>query len=227
MDSFFTLTPDRILDSVEAALGSAHTGVRATGYALALNSVENRVYEVGLDDGSSVVTKFYRPNRWSPEQLLEEHAFVQRLYDLEIPVVPPLQLTHSKLAELVSPAHPTLARSPDGIYFTVFPKIKARLRDELTDEQVRQIGRLLARLHAIGESASLGPSTRLKLDVPTYGEKPLQFILQSGFLDAQSRSRYEPLVKSLCELIRPMLASVKMHRTHGDCHPGNLLWTFD
>jgi len=225
MDSFFTLTPDHVLDSVEAALDSRKNGNRATGFALALNSVENRVYEIGLDDGTSVVTKFYRPERWTAEQILEEHRFIQKLYDTEIPVVPALKLVNSDLSVLQSADQPTLALSKEGIFFAVFPKIKARLLDELNDEQVRQIGRLLARLHAIGESPSLGPSKRITLDVKTYGEKPLELLLASEHMDAHSRARYEPLVRRICDCIRPMFQNVKLHRTHGDCHPGNILWT--
>lgn len=203
-------------------MDSKTTGVRATGYALALNSVENRVYEVGLDDDRSVVTKFYRPGRWTEAQLLEEHAFIQRLYDAEIPVVPPIPLAGA--------GGKTLAQSSDGIYFTVFPKVKGRLMDELDDSQVRQVGRLLARLHRIGESPSFGPSTRNRLDIETFATKPLQFLLQSGFLDAQMSSRYESIVKKVCEKITPLFLQggaqgVKFHRVHGDCHPGNLLWT--
>lgn len=216
MDSFFTLTPDRILDAVEDALGREKTGVRATGFALPLNSVENRVYEIGMDDNSSVVTKFYRPGRWSQEQILEEHRFIQKLHDNEIPVVPP---------KVLHPSGSTLQESKDGILFAVFPKVRGRLLDELDDAQVRQIGRYLARIHAIGES--LGPSVRIPLNVQTYAERPLALLLNSPFLDAHSRSRYEPLVKNICDAISPLFERVPVHRVHGDCHPGNTLWTAD
>ena len=226
MQNFFTLTPERILDAVEAALDSGQTGVRATGFALALNSIENRVYEVGLDDGTSVVTKFYRPNRWSAEQILEEHAFIKRLHEAEIPVVPPVPLTDSPRSQLAIQGAPcTLARSDDGIFFTVFPKVRARLLDELDDSQVRQIGRLLARLHAIGESPSLGPSLRTKVSVEPFLDRPLEILTASKFLEGNWKTRYEAIVQTLRARIAPMLEKVQAHRLHGDCHPGNILWT--
>ena len=133
-DQFFTLTPDRVLDAVERALGA-----RATGRTLTLNSMENRVYEIELEDETRVVSKFYRPGRWSRETILEEHAFAAELVEHEVPAVPPRTLVGGS----------TLASTEDGILFAVFSKVRGRIVQELDDARLTMIGGF-ARLHNIG-----------------------------------------------------------------------------
>ncbi|MBI3557734.1 MAG: serine/threonine protein kinase [Deltaproteobacteria bacterium] len=212
MEQFFTLTPERILGAVERALGSDKTGVRATGRCLALNSMENRVYELEMDDESRVVTKFYRPGRWTREMILEEHGFLAELIEAEIPAVAPLPLTNSS----------TLAESEDGIFFAVFPKVRGRIVQELDDARLQQVGRLLARLHNIG--ASRAARHRLALTPATYGRKSLEFLDASGMIDHQLRARYRNVVEAILTAIEPQFANVPSFRVHGDCHLGNVLW---
>src|SRR5207302_8509250 len=113
------------------------------GYALALNSLENRVYEVELEDETRIVAKFYRPGRWSKQSILDEHAFLAELHDAEIPVVPPMARDDGgTLGEL--------AVEGGAIYFAVFPKARGRAPEELDDDSLLQLGRLIARLHTVG-----------------------------------------------------------------------------
>jgi Ser/Thr protein kinase RdoA (MazF antagonist) len=211
-EQFFSLTPERMLDAVERALDSRKTGVRATGRCLALNSMENRVYEIEMDDGSRVVTKFYRPGRWSRETILEEHSFAAELAENEIPAVAPLVLAEGS----------TLAESDDGIFFAVFPKVPGRILQELDALQLAQVGRYLGRLHNVGAKHSA--HHRLILDPETYGAKSLETIESSGLIDAQIRPRYRAVVEEILESVRPLFKNLPMLRIHGDCHLGNVLW---
>ena len=217
MDNFFSLTPEVILNSTENALGSKATGIRATGYILPLNSVENRVIEIGLEDESFVVAKFYRPGRWTKEQILEEHQFLLKLSAAEIPVICPLTLSNS--------LSPTLGQTPNGIYFTLFPKVKGRLLDELDDSQIRQVGRYLARIHMIGETQL--NSKRKKIDIENYLNIPLKQIKESKFIDPHSFQYFENICLKIKKLIEPKMLSVKNQIVHGDCHSGNILWRVD
>ncbi|MBI3542606.1 MAG: serine/threonine protein kinase [Deltaproteobacteria bacterium] len=208
-EQFFSLTPDLILDVVErAAL------VRATGRTLALNSMENRVYELELEDGSRIVTKFYRPGRWTAEQILEEHAFVADLAANEVPAVAPLPLSNGS----------TLERSDDGIFFAVFPKTRGRILQELDDSRLQQVGRLLGRLHNVG--AAKKAAHRLALTPDTYGWRSLELLASSPLLDAQAGPRYRAAAERVlraCEAVFTRVAARQL-RLHGDCHLGNVLW---
>lgn len=222
-DSFFALTPDRVLDAVEGALDVARTGLRATGRSMALNSIENRVYEIEMADGSAVVSKFYRPGRWSPEQIHAEHAFIASLDRAEVPVVPPLPLVRSPHS---TPTAPTLARSKDGILFAVFPKVRGRLIDELSDDRLKVLGRFLARLHAVG-SREPADSPRLHLNIETYGDASLDTLDESGFVDTPMGDRYLQIADETLAMIEPVLRGASAHAIHGDCHLGNVLWQQD
>lgn len=213
---FYSLTPERLLDVVERALDSLKTGVRATGRALALNSMENRVYDIELesDEGekSHVVAKFYRPGRWSREAILDEHQFIAELAENEVPAVKPLTLANGS----------TLDQSEDGIHFALFPKARGRILQELDDHQLAQIGRLLGRLHNIG--AKKDAPNRLRLDVETYGRRSLEFLEGSGLIAENVAPRYRQVVGEILALIEPMLKGARTQRVHGDCHLGNVLW---
>src|SRR6218665_152641 len=139
-EDFFALSSEAILDAVEKVLQREEPDLRATGRALALNSLENRVYDVELEDDSHVVTKFYRPGRWTPEQIREEHGFLFALDEAEIPVVSPLEIEGESLFE-----------NEGGIFFALFPKVRGRLMDELDEERLRTLGRYIGRIHNVGE----------------------------------------------------------------------------
>jgi Ser/Thr protein kinase RdoA (MazF antagonist) len=206
VQQFFSLTPDAMLTCVEQALGT-----RATGRTFTLNSMENRVSEIELEDERRVVTKFYRPGRWTREQILEEHAFLAELVEAEIPAVPPLVLANGS----------TLDTSSDGIWFAVFDKVRGRSLQELDDLQLQQAGRLLARIHTVGARAPAEHRLRI---TPAWGLESLRILDETNAVDIQLQSRYRRAVEAIVKKIEPLFESVPLHRVHGDCHLGNLLW---
>ncbi len=216
---FFNLTPDAVLEAVEIS------GLRSTGRCTALNSFENRVYEVELDidffseekaekrTQSRIIAKFYRPKRWTFEQIQEEHEFILDLCQDEIPVIAPLSF----------PDGGTLRCMPGcGIWYALFPKVGGRAPDELTDDQLRRVGRLLGRIHQVGASKS--SPHRMRLDPSTYGYFNLKFLLEKKVIPLDFQYRYQSVVEKICEVIEPWFQEVPFQRIHGDCHLGNLLW---
>jgi Ser/Thr protein kinase RdoA (MazF antagonist) len=215
VEQFFALTPERILDAVEFG------GRRATGYALALNSLENRVYEIELEDESRVVAKFYRPGRWSKAAILDEHALLAELAAAELPVVPPLPRDDgATLGEL----------SVEGgvIYFAAFAKVRGRAPEELHDDELRQLGRLVARLHLVGEQRPA--AARPRLDPESYGARSLEVLLGpnddplSGFVPPELRARFAAAGRAIVDKCAGSWSELPCLRIHGDCHRGNLLW---
>jgi Ser/Thr protein kinase RdoA (MazF antagonist) len=206
--TFFGLTPNRVLDAVEVG------GWRSTGRCLALNSLENRVYEVELEDGRSVVAKFYRPGRWSREAILEEHAFLAELAAAEVPAVPAMDLgTGTTLPEI------------DGIHYAAFPKVRGRSRDELSDESLRRLGRFLGRIHGVG--AAREAHHRPRMGVDRWIHEPLRVLREGDFLPPGLASRYEDVALRIAEAAKRPLAAAPAQRVHGDLHVGNLLWASD
>ena len=126
------LTPDVILDAIES------TGYLADGRMLALNSYENRVYQIGIEEQKPLIAKFYRPGRWSDDQILEEHAFTQELADREIPVVPPLCIDGKSLFKFA------------GYRFSLSPRRGGRAPELDNPEVLEWMGRFLGRIHAVG-----------------------------------------------------------------------------
>ena len=202
------LTPEVILDAVET-LGS-----RCDGRLLALNSFENRVYQVGMDEGPPLVAKFYRPGRWSDAQILEEHEFAAELAQREIPVVAPLADGGGR----------TLHEHA-GFRFAVYRKQRGRAPDLETRDTLMWMGRFLARIHAVG---ALKPfQHRRTLDIATFGDEPARFLIEHDFLPLDLREAYRTLVAQVLQQIRRAFeeAGARGHlRLHGDCHPGNVLW---
>ena len=206
--SFFSLTPDRVLDAVEVG------GLRCTGRCLPLRAFENRVYEVELEDGQRLVVKFHRPGRWSREAILDEHAFLAELAAAELPVVPPLDLgTGQTLGEI------------DGILYTAFRKVRGRVLDELDAEQRRRIGRTIGRMHAVG--AARGASHRPRLDVTRYIHEPLDALKAGGFMPDGIAGRYRDIALRIADAAAKPLAAAPAQRIHGDLHWGNVLWATD
>ena len=206
--SFASLTPDRVLDAVEVG------GLRSTGRCLPLRAFENRVYEVELDDERRLVVKFYRPGRWSRETILDEHAFLAELAAAELPAVPPLDLgTGSTLLTL------------DGIFYAAFPKVRGRTLDEADDERLRQIGRLIGRMHAVG--AARDAPHRPRLTVERYVHDPLDVLLPGGFVREPLAGRYRDVALRIAEAVAKPLAHARTQRIHGDLHWGNVIWGSD
>ncbi len=189
-------------------------GRRCTGRFILLNSYENRVYQLELDDETMVVGKFYRPGRWSRSAILAEHALLAELFAEEIPVACPLPL------DLESDR---TVGDVEGILYALFPRIGGRAPEKLTDEQIAILGRLLGRLHNV---ASLRPAAaRPRLTPETYGLDELEYLLDHDAIDEQAREAYASTVRALVDRIEPLFRDVPTHRIHGDCHLGNLLWT--
>lgn len=207
------LTPDVVLDALDA------TGLRGDGRLQGLNSYENRVYLARLEDGGAVVLKFYRPGRWSEAQIAEEHGFALELAEAEVPMVAPLRLQGR-----------TLHRHGDFL-FSVSPARGGR-RPELDDPEVLEwIGRLMARLHLVGAARPF--ASRPALDAQSFGQEPLAWLLEQGQLPPESAGRWREAAQAALGLASDAMAAcaapygIATLRLHGDCHPGNILWTPD
>ncbi len=216
------LTPDRMLDALESV------GLRGDGRFLALNSYENRVYQVRLEDGSSVVAKFYRPQRWSDEQIVEEHAFVAELAEREIPVVGPMRL-EPRAADAPPPDRiaPTLARF-DGYRFAVYPRRGGRAPELDDGDTLERIGRFVGRIHAVGARTPF--VHRPALDVASFGEEPRAWLLAHEWIPPDLVAAWSGIVAQALDAVRhafDRVGAVRALRLHGDCHAGNVLWTDD
>ena len=207
---FSTLPPDCVLNALESV------GYRSDGRLLALNSYENRVYQVGMDEGAPLVAKFYRPGRWTDAAILEEHAFVQELAEREIPVVPALAPDGTTLHVF------------EGFRFAVFPKHGGRAPELEDPDTLEWMGRFLGRIHAVG---ALKPfRERPVLDIASFGEQPRDYLLAHAFIPADLDAAYRSAVNQALASVRHCFAragEVRALRLHGDCHAGNVLWTDD
>ncbi|MEB2349726.1 MAG: serine/threonine protein kinase [Comamonadaceae bacterium] len=213
---YAALTPDVVLDALAAV------GLAGDGRLMALGSYENRVYQVGLEDGTRVVAKFYRPGRWSEAHILEEHAFAAELAQAEVPVVAPLALAGQTL------------HHHGGFAFSVSPWRGGR-QPELDDFEVLEwLGRFLARLHTVGSRAPF--VHRPVLDVQRFGAASRDWLLAHDAVAPEVRGEWRSLCEDALALIaagacpagatsRFGLQSATSIRVHGDCHPGNVLWT--
>jgi Ser/Thr protein kinase RdoA (MazF antagonist) len=204
------LTPDLLLSAVESV------GLVCDGRLLGLNSYENRVYQVGIEDAKPVVAKFYRPERWSDAAILEEHAFTTELAQREIPVVAPLVFNAATLHQ------------HGGFRFALFPRRGGRA-PELEDPDVLEwLGRFLGRIHALGATKPF--LHRAALDVETFGNEPRRFLMASGFVPDDLRAAYDSVTAQALESVQSCFSragAVGSLRLHGDCHGGNILWTDD
>jgi len=204
------LRPEDIMDAVEAA------GFRCDGRLLALNSYENRVYQVGVEDHGNIVAKFYRPGRWSDDAILEEHAFSIELADDELPVVPPLDRDGVTLFHR------------DEFRFALFECRGGRAPDLDDMELLAQLGRLVGRIHIHGETRAF--AHRPTLDVDSFGRESSAYLLEHDFIPDDIRDAYDSLSKDLLAQVEHCFdrAGNPEHlRLHGDFHPGNVLVTDD
>ncbi len=213
---FSTLDPQHVLDALDAV------GLRGDGRLLQLNSYENRVFQVFLEDGSAVVAKFYRPGRWSDAQILEEHAFALELAAAEVPVVPPLVLHSAGATVLGTP--PTLA-SAFGHRYTAAARCAGR-EPELEDPAaLRQLGRFIGRLHAVGRRQPF--AHRHHLNAHADGRYAMKLLIDGGFVPDTERPAWQQACDralSAVETAFDAAAPLATLRLHGDCHLGNVLW---
>ena len=206
---YATLTPDVVLDAIEVA------GFAVDGSLLALNSYENRVYQVGLNEGRFLVAKFYRPGRWDMATIQEEHDFSLELAAEEIPVVAPL----------ASASGETLHHHA-GFAYALFPRQGGRPPELDDPEHLRQLGRFLGRIHAVGAIRAF--THRPALTLQRFGHEALAFLFSSGMIPAELEHNYRLAAESLLQQVEDRLTAVgpvRQLRLHGDCHPGNILWT--
>ncbi len=205
---YSALDPHCVLDAVESL------GLPTSGHILALNSYENRVYRIGLEDRAPVIAKFYRPRRWSDAAILEEHTFAHELAEAEIPVVAPLRDAAGK----------TLYWH-QGYRYALFP-LQAGRWPELDDpDDLLRIGRFIGRLHLIGGGARF--RHRASIDIERMGDASVRYLLDQGFLPEDLRPAYASLAADLLERVRQRFADAgetRVIRLHGDCHRGNILW---
>jgi len=207
---YSALTPDCALDALDS------TGLKADGRLLALNSYENRVYQMGIEDAAPVVVKFYRPERWSDAAILEEHAFTAELAAREIPVVAPLVLNGATL-------HPHA-----GFRFAVYPKQGGRMPEFDRPDTLRRMGRFLGRIHAVGAQARF--AHRPSLDIETFGFASRDFLRAGNWLPPDLVAAWDSVVEyGLAGVAHcyERAGDVRTLRLHGDCHAGNVLWTDD
>lgn len=205
---FFRLSPERVLQAVALA------GHSPSGHCFALNALENRVYDVRLDDGSHVVAKFYRPGRWSREAILDEHRLLAALVDAEIPVCAPLTF----------PDGDTLHEIED-IHYAIWPRTGGRSPDEFSDDQIAILGHMLARIHVI--AADLGAPNRRTLDVDSVPLEALDRLEEDDWLPPSCGPRYARAVETLVDVYLERSAGLDLQPIHGDCHAGNLLYGDD
>ena len=202
---FATLTPDLVLDAVESL------GYLSDARVLALNSYENRVYQIGIEDSAPLIAKFYRPDRWSDAAIREEHAFSHELAECEVPVVAPLQRDGESLFEHA------------GFRFALFSRRGGRAPEPGNLDQLYRLGQLLGRLHAVGASRPF--EHRETLTVAGFGHVSLDTLLEGGFVPRSLLPAYESVARDLLNQLDELFARMRYTpiRLHGDCHPGNLL----
>ena len=206
---YAALSPDMVLDAVESV------GLPVDGHLLALNSYENRVYQVGVEGGPPVVVKFYRPQRWSDAAILEEHRFTQALAAEEIPVVAPVELSSAG----------TLATF-ESFRFAVYPRRGGRTPELEDPETLEWIGRFVGRIHLLGAARSY--AHRPAIDVVTFGQEPRDYLLANGWVPEDLRNTWLSVVDHALDAVNrcyERAGPVRSIRLHGDCHRGNMLWT--
>jgi Ser/Thr protein kinase RdoA (MazF antagonist) len=210
LQAFTALTPDCVLNVLE------RIGLRCDGRLLALNSYENRVYQVGIEDGAPLVAKFYRAARWTDAAILEEHGFVAELVEREIPVVAALPLNGQTL------------HHADGFRFAVFSKQGGRAPELDNRDTLQWLGRFLGRIHAVGALQNF--QHRPTLNIESFGVEPSKFLLLNQWIPSDLRSAYQSVLQHALDNVRQCFeraGTLQTLRLHGDCHAGNVLWTDD
>ncbi|MBU0677995.1 MAG: serine/threonine protein kinase [Verrucomicrobia bacterium] len=202
---FEHLTPDLVLQVVEEQLGR-----RSSNICRPLNSYINRVYDIGMEGGDAVVVKFYRPGRWSREALHDEHDFLFELADADVPVIAPLKSADGSSLDTFRDMH-----------FAIFPKKGGRICDEPDDQQWKELGRLIARVHSVGETRA--PRDRITMSPDNSVETHLHFILDADVVSPECRREFEMETRKTVDMIRPLFDEHALIRIHGDCHHQNII----
>ncbi len=209
LEDYSRLSPDLVIDAVES------TGRLSDLRVLALNSYENRVYQIGLEEGAPLVAKFYRPQRWSDAQIREEHAFTRELAAAELPVVAPL-----------ADAKGETLFFHEGYRFALFARKGGQAPEPGDAEQLYRMGMMLGRMHALAHEKEF--AQRPVLSLQAFLDEPAANVLGSGLLPRELQERYQRVTAALYAAITDSgFPSAKLQRCHADLHPGNILWTRD
>lgn len=202
------LNPDLILNAIESV------GYVCNGGLHALNSYENRVYQMGIEDGPPLIAKFYRPERWSDAAILEEHQFAAELVEHEIPVIAPLANQDNKTLH-----------EYEGFRFGLFARQGGRTIELDNLEHLEWMGRFIGRLHAVGSCRPF--EHRIQINVQNYGYQPYQFLQENNFLPAELKNEYNTVIEAILQICQTQFDNIPRLNTlrlHGDCHAGNVLW---
>ncbi|TQV89877.1 serine/threonine protein kinase [Aliikangiella coralliicola] len=205
---FFQLTPDQVLDALESI------GLEPQAALLALNSYENRVYQFRDYDEKRYVVKFYRPARWSDQQILEEHDFCLQLVEHEIPVVPPMKIEQQTLFQ------------HNQFRFAVFESKGGRNPNLDDKDTLIWLGRFIGRIHLLGEAQNYQHRPTLTLD--SFGYQSVDYLLKTEFIPAHILAAYKAITEqllTLCAQSFERFGQLNTLRLHGDCHPSNVMWT--
>lgn len=204
---YHSLSPEKILDAIE------NLGYQCDGHLTALNSYENRVFQIGLEDSQPIIAKFYRPKRWSYEQIIEEHQLSHELEQEEWPIVAPLLSSEGESIHTF-----------DGFTFALFPRFGGHAPELDKLDTLELLGRTIGRLHGI--SAKSPFKHRPYIDTESYGTASREYVLASGHLPNSIETAYETLTDDLLTLIKSRFENTQYRpiRLHADCHPGNILW---
>ncbi|MBO9482088.1 serine/threonine protein kinase [Salinisphaera sp. G21_0] len=201
------LTPDRALDAVESA------GFLSDARIMALNSYENRVYQVGIEEGEPLIAKFYRPERWSKDQIQEEHQFTLDLKAMELPVVAPMADEKGNTLHEFA-----------GFLFALFPRQGGHAPELDNLDNLLTLGRTLGRMHKLGSAIDF--QHRPAISLQRYGIDNVEYLLENDFIPAALLEAYQTLTRDLLHRLELMTQQHTWQsiRVHGDCHSGNILW---
>ena len=202
--NFSGLGPDSILNALEACDIYPQSGL------LALNSYENRVYQFLDDDNVRWVVKFYRPQRWSDQQIQEEHDFALELHQHDIPVVAPKPLQGKTLHHVMEHR------------FALFPSVGGRQFEIDNLDQIEWAGRFLGRIHAVAKSTNF--THRPTIDALSYLHEPAEHLAVSELLPGSLKTSFFAILHPVIEAVAAQYQPESLIRLHGDCHPGNILW---
>ncbi len=210
-DAFQQLSPDDILNAIDLI------GHQCSGYIYPLNSYENRVYQVGIEDSKPIIAKFYRPGRWSDETIIEEHDFTLALKAEDLPVISPLVFDDN-----------TSLKHTDLFRFSLYESIGGRTPELDNSEHLKMLGRTLARIHNFGAINTF--NYRRKLNISEFAEEANHYLLENDFIPIDLLPAYESLINDVINKIKQcfeMTSQVNQLRIHGDFHLGNILWRDD
>lgn len=203
---FMNLNPETIISLAEEGLSEEFSGI-----CRPLNSYINRVYELEDRTGAGIIIKFYRPTRWNRDALLDEHDFLLELNEAEVPVIAPLTLNNA-----------TTLGTFKNINYALFPKKGGRFVCEYNEDQWLELGRLLARTHAVGSLKC--PRDRVTVHPESITAKQIDYLEDGAFVPAELTEAFFKNARTIVKEITPLFKDTEMIRIHGDCHFSNIIY---